>query len=143
MENPQSSPNEFKSIFADKDDINFQASLLSVAINNNVLLSTIIDLFAEMRSSATGESLDEFNDHIQELQKRNYEVASKFIIENKKTPSIKNAGPKGLKGKESAAWSAYEDTKKEVLATSEKEVKTPVAKPGHISDEFMDRLKGE
>jgi len=70
--------------FYDNLKIDALATSISLELNNNILLRTIVDLLLESRSSATGESIEELEAHVQKLMEANHEMAKKYIVEAKK-----------------------------------------------------------
>jgi len=54
-------------------------SLLSLTVNNNVLLNVIIDLLIEMKAKSTGESIGDIEKVVNDLIKTHHDSAFKLL----------------------------------------------------------------
>lgn len=59
-------------------DVN--ATLLSLAINNNVLLNVILELLIDVKSKVDNQSITEVESIVEELMSHHHESASKLIV---------------------------------------------------------------
>ena len=60
-------------------NIDVYPSLLSLTVNNNVLLNIILDLLIEMKAKSTGEPIEDIEKAVNELMKTHHDSAFKLL----------------------------------------------------------------